>query len=327
MLNIAVIGAGLSGLTLAHRLNNTHTVEVFEKSRGVSGRLATHYSDDASFDHGAVQFSVRDARFLNYIERVSSSSSLDVVHEWSPITAEFDQNQLRSEAILSTPRYVASPKMNQLCKALSNDLFVHSNTHIQALTRVDEEWFIKDSDNVSYGPYDWVVSSAPSVQTAEFFHGHTTDANPFANVIMSGCYSLMLGLSELDAPSWQLALINDDVLSKISLEHTKPERTSGYSVLIQSSNAWAEHMMNADESEVIELMMHHSQSLLSIVESDVTYRRLHRWRYANVEAPLGRSYWLDSESQLAACGDWCIAGRVESAFISGYELADHINSM
>ena len=41
MMRIAVIGAGLSGLVAARSLQQDHDVTIFEKSRGVGGRMGT----------------------------------------------------------------------------------------------------------------------------------------------------------------------------------------------------------------------------------------------------------------------------------------------
>lgn len=52
-MRIAVIGAGLAGLTAARELAG-HEVVVFEKSRGPGGRTATRRGPDGMrFDHGA----------------------------------------------------------------------------------------------------------------------------------------------------------------------------------------------------------------------------------------------------------------------------------
>ncbi|MEM7652453.1 MAG: FAD-dependent oxidoreductase, partial [Pseudomonadota bacterium] len=61
----AIIGAGISGLAAADRLRlSGHSVTLFDKSRGVGGRMATRRSDHGSFDHGAQYFTVRDGRFV-----------------------------------------------------------------------------------------------------------------------------------------------------------------------------------------------------------------------------------------------------------------------
>ncbi|MDA3948468.1 MAG: FAD-dependent oxidoreductase [Spirochaeta sp.] len=52
--SIAIIGAGISGLTAARELKrNGCAVTVFERGRGPGGRAARRRADEWSFDHGA----------------------------------------------------------------------------------------------------------------------------------------------------------------------------------------------------------------------------------------------------------------------------------
>ena len=53
------------------------------------------------------------------------------------------------------------------------------------------------------------------------------------------------------------------------------------------------------------------------------YVAAHRWRYALVETPAGTPF-LSDPSGLHACGDWCLGGRVEAAFDSGWAAAGAI---
>jgi predicted NAD/FAD-dependent oxidoreductase len=50
----------------------------------------------------------------------------------------------------------------------------------------------------------------------------------------------------------------------------------------------------------------------------------HRWRYALVQNPLGEPCLWDQKTNLGLCGDWCIAPRLEAAFLSGRALAQII---
>ena len=55
--HIAVIGAGIAGITCARTLMQAgHQVTVFEKSLGAGGRMATCDSEFGGFDHGAQYF-------------------------------------------------------------------------------------------------------------------------------------------------------------------------------------------------------------------------------------------------------------------------------
>ncbi len=54
MTRIAIIGAGMAGLTAArHLVADGHPVAVFDKGRGIGGRLATRRAEAGTFDHGA----------------------------------------------------------------------------------------------------------------------------------------------------------------------------------------------------------------------------------------------------------------------------------
>ena len=62
--NIAIIGAGISGLACATALNTAgYRVTTFEKSRGVSGRLGTRVTDNWQCDHGAQYFTASNTEF------------------------------------------------------------------------------------------------------------------------------------------------------------------------------------------------------------------------------------------------------------------------
>ena len=65
-MRIAVIGAGLSGLAAARRvIAQGHDAVVFEKSRGLGGRLATRRTDDGMpLDHGAPALEAPDGTLL-----------------------------------------------------------------------------------------------------------------------------------------------------------------------------------------------------------------------------------------------------------------------
>ncbi|MFW5681305.1 MAG: FAD-dependent oxidoreductase, partial [Pseudomonadota bacterium] len=54
-----------------------------------------------------------------------------------------------------------------------------------------------------------------------------------------------------------------------------------------------------------------------------TYATAHRWRYALAAEPVGEPCLYD-RSGLVACGDWCLGGRIEAAFLSGLAAAGRV---
>lgn len=67
-LRIAIVGAGISGIILANELKKVAAVKIFEKSRGVGGRMSTRYSEQFSFDHGAQCFTARTKAFQKFLQ-------------------------------------------------------------------------------------------------------------------------------------------------------------------------------------------------------------------------------------------------------------------
>ena len=76
MKSIAIIGAGIAGITLARQLQGSAKVSVFEKSRGFGGRMATRRHGSYQFDHGAQFFTARSKQFQKLDEPNQKSIKL-----------------------------------------------------------------------------------------------------------------------------------------------------------------------------------------------------------------------------------------------------------
>ena len=91
---VAVIGAGIAGATCARTLADAgHAVQLFDKSRGVGGRLATRRIEwvdedggarQASFDHGAPGFTAQSPEFIRFVEEARRAGWLS---PWAPVLA------------------------------------------------------------------------------------------------------------------------------------------------------------------------------------------------------------------------------------------------
>ena len=112
---IAVIGAGIAGITCARTLVQAgHEVTVFEKSRGVGGRMATRSTAFGTFDHGTQYFTVRDPRFEQALATTPS-----VCKPWSATTVRVldELGRVTSNGLpVREPHWVPRPGMNALVK-------------------------------------------------------------------------------------------------------------------------------------------------------------------------------------------------------------------
>ena len=71
-MQIAVIGAGISGLVCARKLADAgHRVVVLEKSRSLGGRCATRKLGEHLVDTGAQYFTLRDEKIRSEVEQLA----------------------------------------------------------------------------------------------------------------------------------------------------------------------------------------------------------------------------------------------------------------
>ena len=318
---IAVIGAGLSGLVLANRLHSHADVQIFEKSRGVSGRMSTRYADQFQFDHGAQYFTAQTEQFRAFLHPYLQTG---VVTQWSPKLVHIDRTGEVTPWQDDTVRYVARPRMNSLAKAVAEKLTVQLNTHIEKLTRDAQVWWLHDKAGSHHGPFDWVISTAPHPQSHALLPDEVSFSSHLDIVQMVGCFTLMLGFEEVRTPpdEWEAARVDGPVIGWICQDGAKPDRPHAGALVIQAHNDWAETHLEEDPEWVREMLTQEASRLMRVDLSAPDYQSLHRWRYANtISKPIEENILLDQQLQVAAAGDWTAGGKVEAAFLSADMLA------
>lgn len=322
---VAIIGAGISGLTCARilRENGMH-VQVFEKSRGPGGRMSTRRAEESlRFDHGAQYFTVRDETFASHVRLWQED---EIVARWNGRIVVLNNGEIVEEKN-GTDRYVGVPGMNAICRKLANDLEIAYQTKVMPLVEEGEKWTLRDDNLCNLGSFDIVLSSAPAKQTAELFGEFPTLANEAAKAMMTGCWALMVSFKESLQQDYNAAFVKDSSLSWIARNQSKPGRPQAEeSWVIHASPEWSEENLEKPASVIAEQMINEFWKTLGTNPKPTDYVSAHRWRYALPSVPLDEKFLFDSELMLGACGDWCGGPRVEGAFLSGNALTNHILS-
>lgn len=323
MSRIAVIGAGLSGIVVARDLARRHDVTVFEKSRGVGGRMATRYAGDFEFDHGAQFFTARTRSFQQFLEPFIESGTVAV---WQPAFAEIRGAEITAvrQWDNNTPHYVASPRMNALARTMAHDLDVMTGVMISSIRRNHDQWSLRDADGLEVGSFDWIVLTAPAAQTAGLANEHRELAEAAGNAEMMACYALMLGFDEPRQIPWQAALVRDADISWLSVNNSKPGRAANFTIVAHSTNAWAQTHIDDDIDAVRAHLVVEVARVTGMDCGDASHCDIQRWRYANIDRQRGPSCFIDAGERIGACGDWFMRGRVEAAFTSAQALLNEI---
>ncbi len=314
---IAVIGAGMAGITVARRMSSMAEVTVFEKSRGIGGRMTTRRAGDYAFDHGAQFYTARSAGFTALIEQAGA----DVIQPWQPKLITLEQGRKPFKRQWFEPHYVGLPGMNSVLKQWATGFTVHTGTRVNRIQKCRQGYRLLDESEHSLGDFDWVICSAPAPQTLDLLPQYCSFRESIDAVEFEPCFALMLGFAQLPAIHFDAAVVRNEPIAWIGVNNSKPGRKPASSLLIHSDNHWATEHLDESEHDISEAL---SASLAAITDVDsnvAEYRSLHRWRYAKVATPLSDAFLIDTENRLAACGDWCSGNRVEDAFLSGEALA------
>lgn len=314
---VAIIGAGITGVHLARRLAHHADVQIFEKSRGIGGRMSTRRAGEYQFDHGAQYFTAHSDAFMHALAPFLDSG---VVRAWTPRLAALGAKKTPPQ--WTSPRYVAAPGMNALCKAMADGLTVHVQTRVAHIEKTAANtWRLTEEAGTDLGEFDWVVSTAPAEQSVKLMPHDFSEHSALRAAKMLGCYSLMIGGLDLTDLHWDAAISEDSPIAWIACNHSKPGRTVASSLMCQSDNAWAEARLEADGETVQQILMEAVVTLTGLSLQGADYVSLHKWRFAKVNTPSGLPFLLDTDRRLAAAGDWCGAGRVEAGFESADKLA------
>ena len=335
-LNIAIIGAGIAGITAARTLAKAgHHVHVFEKSRGAGGRMSTRESNFGTFDHGAQYFTVRDPRFSLAIQAVPGSTeicrpwSANAVRVLDPLGHVFEAARATKEA-----HFVAKPGMNALVRHWAEPLgkAISYNTEVTRLARGAKGLWTLHTNHKNHAGFDHVLLAIPAVQAENLLKASGKEAantqwlKAMDAVDVAPCWTLMLAFPHATQPNlhigpqWNAARSIHHRIAWLTRESSKPGRGKVERWTVQASAAWsAEHITDTEPRVTAKLLRAFSE--LTGIRAEPAHTQVHRWLYAKTITPLGAPYQYNPANGLGTCGDWHLGHRVEDAFVSGLELA------
>ncbi len=331
-MQIAVVGAGLAGLTCARQLQQQgHHVVVYERNAEVGGRMGTRQTELGGFDHGAQYFTASSEAFK---KQVAAWRKAGWAAPWDGRLVSLDKGAATAAGRNSArQRMVAVPGMGALGQHLAEDLDVRCEQAVVRLERFGEQWLLSvQCDTVpiaaTAGPFDAVVLALPADIAARLLQPVSQLAEQVSQEHLEPCWALILGFQEPLGLDYDGAWVEGSRLKWIARDASKPERRPGEHWIGHASPAWSvEHL--ADDPERVKEKLLKAFHEATGVHVQPVYADVHRWRYAQAVSTLpGECLW-DGEARIGVCGDWFAAGfdgsgRVENAYLSGFTLAERV---
>jgi predicted NAD/FAD-dependent oxidoreductase len=320
-ISIAIIGAGLSGLSAANTLHSAgYRVQLFDKSRGSGGRMSSKRSGFGDLDMGAQYFTARDAGFS---QAVSHWQQQGWVAPWSPQIYQYRQGALNASPD-NQPRWVGTPRMSALTRGLLGDLPARFECRICEIFRGDQHWQLLDAEGNLHGPFSHVLVAAPAAQASALLAAAPDLAAQAASTLMEPVWAVALGYNTPLPTPLQACFVQDNPLAWIARNSSKPERSTTDSWVLHASSQWTREHLDLQASEVIERLAAAFAQVLGSELPPADHHQAQRWLYARPAHQQNFCALSDPAQGLFACGDWCLAGRVEGAWLSGQEAARQI---
>lgn len=326
-MHIAVIGAGLSGLTCARQLQiQGHSVTVYEKSREVSGRMSTRQTEFGGFDYGAQYLTASSADFR---KQLAAWKKAGVIIDWNADLVQLNQGA-RKPAGRSQKRFIPVPGMSGLCAHLAQGLDIRCEQVVRRIEPLGKQWLLSVGSSsvaidASAGPFDAVLLAVPADQAASLLAPIPALAKQVAKAKLSPCWAMMLSFPLPLELGYDGAWVSGSRLAWIARDNAKPEHRDGERWVAHASSDWSVRHLEDDEERVKEKLL---KAFHEATGSQVQpiHASAHRWRYAQALAPLAEDCLWRPRLRIGACGDWFAAGlegcgQVENAWLSGMALA------
>jgi len=309
-MRVAVVGAGVAGLTCASRLMRAGVdVRVFDKGRGLGGRLASRRADDGlRFDHGATYVETDDPAFLRTLELACARGAATKL-AWASGEA----------------KYVGLPGMSALVRPLAEGLTIAQRAQVTSIDWNGDAWTLTlDSGQVA-DRVDLVVLTVPAPQAVRLAAAYPELTAALDAVDFDPCWALLAAFdTPITAPTGGDAALPGS-LSKLSIESDKPGRDPDSPCIVaHASPEWSRAHLEEDREAVAELLLDEVRRVCDVPSPPPRYLAAHRWRYARTRTSLARPFLASPDDRLFIGGDWCLGNSAEHAHASAVAMADAV---
>ena len=312
---VAIIGAGLAGLSAAVTLREAGLqVSLFERLKNTGGRLGT----TEQVDMGAQYFTARHPAFRQASREWQAQGW---VAEWSPQLYFHDQQHGLRPSTDDIQRLVGLPGMCQLGRRLQQDLpLIHAE--IDALQEnADGGWQLSTAEGHEHGPFSAVILATTPDVAAGLLTAAPQLQQDVVRVRMRPCWSVAVQFHQPLPTLVDACFVRDGPLDWLARNSSKPQRPDSETWLLQSTASWAEQHIHSNPEQVIAELSHAMAGVLGLQLPAPCSSQAQYWPHARPAEQVKWGALASTRLNLYVCGDWCLGGRIENAWLSGRQAA------
>lgn len=323
-----IIGGGMTGLTAATVLQEQGIqTTILDKGRGIGGRLATRRIiaetiGEGVFDYGAQYFTVRDESFLRQVQNWIETG---IVQKWSK---DFFPSINQNSSV--EPCYIASGGIRSIAKQLAGKLDVHTSTRAVKLEFNGNTWRITSAKGEEFQG-DSVILTPPVPQSLELLEKSAISlpgkiAEKLKSVSYHRCIAVLILLKSANRiPAPGALHFSGEPVRWVADNQKKGISPNAAAITIHASPEFSRKHWNADGAEIARQLF---EAVRGWIGSEIAEYQVHRWRYSQPYKFFGEPFVsINLPAPLFLAGDAFIGDRIESAFLSGLAVAEHIASL
>ena len=304
-----IIGAGAAGLTCAKQLlRNGFEVSIFEKSRGLGGRIATRRIENGIFNHGASR--IPDFRNFNNL----------------PINLkDLLETALKKKILIPQGNYCTSfASMKTFTSYLSKGIDIQKNSEVIAIKRLNPgiELLFNNTSKIELKD-DFLVFAIPQPQVLNLIKNDFQEI--FDLVQPAKMYPSISGLFGFnESVSLNRSFIENDHIFGFHENSRIGQNLKLDCWTIHSKKPYGIKFSHLSKAQIRRQLFKEFAQLTSSNLPQPIYADGHRWLYGFTEKALCKNYVFHQQDKIGICGDWCRGASVLDASISGTLLADKI---
>ncbi|MBU2957780.1 FAD-dependent oxidoreductase [Paracoccus sp. 1_MG-2023] len=302
--DIAIVGAGITGITCARALSGRGMrIRLFDKGRFIGGRLASCCTgDNMHFDHGAQGIQCSTPEFRAFLEKAGAKLahwSIGPGDEWC----------------------IGTPTMVDLSRALASGLDVLQGVTIERLQRDDGLWHLFAGNDMFRARQ--LVLAIPAPQAARLLGPDHALHDRLSAVRFNACATLMAGI---DAPPPFTTRLGRGAVAWVANDGAKPGRQGQRLTtwVAQADPVFSARHVDTPLDELARIMAPELLRVVGAPEEALQHAVAHRWRYSQVSVPLGAPFVADAATSVIVGGDWTLGPYAEDGWASGREMAGHL---
>ncbi len=320
-MKVAIVGAGVSGLAVAWRLEKAGIpATVFEKSSKVGGRASTTSADGFVWDDGATSIAPRGKAIEEVL--LNEISTEDLVRVEKPIWVH-DGLRVSAGSVFhnQTARYTYATGLAEFPNRLATPLNVKTFTEVDDIT-MNREGCVIDGDAFNY-----LVLALPLPLTAQLLWS-LNESRPISNVTYRSCVSILLGFGNQLPETPYHAIVEPEQthpMAWLSIESEKSPRRAPdgkTAMVMQFSARFSKDNFEKSDEFLIATALAFTKNLYGANFENAETSIVKRWKYSQPENLARFEAVNQPGSRVLVASDGLLGGRIEDAFECGYRVGE-----